>query len=85
VTTAPSGVVSLVFAVGNDYTNATAHTPVSGQVILDQWLDSGTGDTYWSQYTNTPVPTGTRVTMRDSSPSSDRWNFVAVELVGEAA
>jgi hypothetical protein len=84
-TTAPSNAVSLVFAGGEDYSNAVAHTPVAGQVLLDQWLDTVTGDTYWSQYTNTPSPTGTKVTMADSSPTTDPSNTVAVELIGDAA
>jgi len=83
-TTAPSGAVSLVFAVGEDYVNATSHTPVAGQVVLHQWLDS-TGDTYWSQYTNTPAVPGTKVTMVDASPTADTSNFVAVEMIGETS
>ena len=82
-TTAPSNAVSLVFAVGEDYSSAASHTPVAGQVVLNQWLDTGTGDTYWSQYTNTPAVTGTQVTMADTSPTADRSNFVAVEMIGD--
>ena len=84
-TTAPSNEVSLVFAVGEDYTSATNHTPVAGQVILSQWLDTGTGDTYWSQYTNTPAAAGTKVTMADTAPTTGQTNFVAVELIGDAS
>jgi hypothetical protein len=84
-TTAPSDEVSLVFAVGEDYVTATTHTPTAGQVILGQWLDTRTGDTYWSQYTNTPVAAGTKVTMADTSPTADTSNFVAVELIGDAS
>jgi hypothetical protein len=83
-TTAPSDEVSLVFAVGEDYVTATTHTPAAGQVILDQWLDNRTGDTYWSQYTNTPAVTGTKVTMADTLPTADTSNFVAVELIGDS-
>jgi hypothetical protein len=43
---------SLVFAVGNDYKRAVARTLPSGWVILEQWVDTSTADTYWSQYTN---------------------------------
>lgn len=82
-TTAPSNEASLVFAVGEDYVTATTHTPAAGQVILDQWLDNRTGDTYWSQYTNTSVVTGTKVTMTDTSPTADTSNVVAVELIGD--
>lgn len=83
-TTAPPNEVSLVFAAGEDYVGATSHTPTAGQVILSQWLDNRTGDTYWSQYTNTPVVTGTKVAMADTSPTADTSNFVAVELIGDA-
>jgi hypothetical protein len=74
---------SLVFAVGEDWDSATARTLPSGWVSLDQWLDTATGDTYWSQYTNTPVPAaGTQVTVSDTAPTTDRWNLAAVELTG---
>jgi hypothetical protein len=82
-TTAPAMATSLVFGVGNDWDQAIGRLPVGGQVILEQWVDTGNGDTYWSQYTNTAVPTGTTVTLADSSPTTDQWNFVGVELVGE--
>jgi len=75
---------SLVFAVGNDWDTATARTLPPGWVALDQWLDTGTGDTYWSQYTNVPVPAaGTVVTASDSAPTGDRWNMVAVEVTSD--
>ena len=83
-TTGPAA--SLVFAVGDDWDNAVARTLPSGQVLLDQWVDTAVGDTYWTQYTNQAVsPAGTVVTMKDTAPSSDRWNMVAVELVGDTA
>jgi hypothetical protein len=74
---------SLVFAVGNDWDNAITRTLPSGWVSLNQWLDTGSGDTYWSQYTNVPVPSaGTQVTVSDTAPATDRWNLAAVELTG---
>lgn len=77
---------SLIFAVGNDWDAATARTLPAGQVILDQWLDRGTGDTFWSEYTNQAVsPLGTAVTIRATAPTNHRWNFAAVELMGDAA
>jgi hypothetical protein len=79
-TTKPS---SLVFAVGDDWDNAVARTLPPGWVSLNQWLDTTTGDTYWSQYTNVPVPAaGTQVTVSDTAPTADRWNLAAVELTG---
>jgi hypothetical protein len=74
---------SLVFAVGNDWDRATARTYPAGQVQLEEWVDSGTGDTYWSEYTNAATgPAGTVVRMSASSPAGDRWNLVSVELLG---
>ena len=73
---------SLVFAVGNDWDRAAARKLPVGWVMLDQWLNTGTGDTYWSQYTNhTTGKAGTRVSVRDTAPTNDRWNLAAVELV----
>jgi Bacterial Ig domain/Lysyl oxidase len=75
---------SLVFAVGDDWDTATARTMPPGWVPLDQWLDTRTGDTYWSQYTNVPVPAaGTLVQASDTAPTTDRWNMAAVELTSD--
>ena len=73
---------SLVFAAGDDWDRAAARKLPVGWVLLDQWLNTGTGDTYWSQYTNHPTgKAGTRVSARDTAPTNDRWNLAAVELV----
>ena len=42
---------SLVFAVGHDWSAAAARTLGTGQVMLHQYLDTGSGDTTWTQYT----------------------------------
>ena len=73
---------SLVFAVGNDWDRAAARKLPVGWVMLDQWPNTGTGDTYWSQYTNHPTgKAGTHVSVADTAPTNDRWNLAAVELV----
>jgi hypothetical protein len=82
-TTQPS---SLVFAVGSDWDSATAPTLPAGWVRLRQWLDTKSGDTFWSQYTNVPVPSaGAQVTVGDTAPATDRWNLAAVELTGDGS
>jgi chitodextrinase len=74
---------SLVFAVGNDWDNATPRTLPSGWTMLDQWTATSAGDDYWSQYTNNPTgPAGSVVTAADTAPTNDRWNMVAIELLG---
>ncbi len=76
-----SSPTSLAFAVGNDWDNATARTFPSGLVPLDQWTETRTGDTMWSEYTNQPTgAAGSIVTVGTTGPTSDRWNLVAVEL-----
>jgi hypothetical protein len=75
---------SLVFAVGNDWDRAVARTLPTGWVSLDQWVDSGSGDTFWSQYTNqTTGAVGTVVTVNATAPTNDQWNLAAVELIGD--
>ena len=82
-TTSPT---SLVFAVGHDWDNALPRSLPSGWVLLDQWLSTTTGDTFWSQYTNTPTgAAGSTVTVNDTAPTNDQWNLVAVELENDDA
>jgi len=73
---------SLVFAAGDDWDRAAARKLPVGWVMLNQWLNTGTGDTYWSQYTNHPTgKSGSRVSVHDLAPTNDSWNLAAVELV----
>ena len=75
---------SLVYAVGNDWDTATARTLGSNQVMLRQYLDTKTGDTFWSQYTGYVTgAAGSTVTMEDTAPTSDHWNMAAVEVLGD--
>jgi hypothetical protein len=70
-----------VFAVGNDWDKAVGRTPVSGQVLVHQRVDTQTGDTYWVQSTLAPSTANALVDIHDSSPTTDRWNYAAVEIV----
>jgi hypothetical protein len=73
---------SLVFAVGNDYDRAVVRTLPTGWVMLNQWVNAGSADTYWSQYTNQPTgAAGSVITASDTAPTNDQRNLVAVELV----
>ena len=76
-----SGRGSWVWAVGNDWDRAVARTPVAGQELQDQWIDTGVGDTFWVQSTTTPNTAPGLVTIHDNAPTNDRWNYAAVELV----
>ncbi len=72
---------SLVFGVGNDWDNSVARTVGAGQAIVNQWVDSTVGDTYWAQRLSAPTgAAGSLVTINDTAPTTDRWNFAAVEI-----
>jgi hypothetical protein len=70
-----------VFSVGNDWDKAIARTPVNGQVLVHQKVDTATGDTYWVQSTTVPAAANGLVDIHDSAPTTDRWNYAAVEIV----
>jgi len=46
---------SWMFAVGNDWDNATARVLGSGQTMVHQFLDTATGNTYWLQSQGVPL------------------------------
>ena len=46
-----------MFGTGNDYDAATARTLGTGQTMRHQWLDTGSGDTFWAQSQTAPTPT----------------------------
>jgi len=86
VTLTTQGAPSLVFAVGHDYDKALTRTLPANWTMLDQWLDTGAGDTYWTQYTSVPVsPAGSVVTVSDSAPTTDHWDLAVVELIGDGS
>jgi chitodextrinase len=72
---------SLVFGVGNDWDSAAARTVGSSQTMVNQYLAS-VGDTFWVQrLTNPVVSAGTVATLNDTTPTADRWNFAAIEIL----
>jgi hypothetical protein len=80
LTTTKAG--SWVYAVGNDWDRAVARTVGAGQAIVHQFVDSSIGDTYWTQSATGPTAAlGTVVSMSDTAPTNDRWNFTAVEVL----
>ncbi len=73
---------SLIFGVGNDWDAATARTPGSNQILLQQLVDTSTGDTYWTQQLTLQTgAAGSLVSLSDTAPTTDRWNFVSVEVL----
>jgi RHS repeat-associated protein len=73
---------SLVWAVGEDPSHATAHTPAAGQAIVYQLGDTAGSDTFWSQRVTAAVAAAkTTVKIADTKPTTDRWNLAAVEIL----
>jgi len=78
---ANTGVGSWVYAVGNDWDTAIAHTPASGQVIVHQRVDTAVGDTFWVQSTAAPNTAAGTVDIHDNAPTSDQWNYAGIEVL----
>ena len=74
------------FATGDDWDNAVKRTLAPGQALLSEYLDTGGGDTYWTQYaeSSSGMP-GETVTLSDTAPTKERWNLAAVEVLGGGA
>jgi len=72
---------SMILGVGNDYDRAVARTLGTGQMLVHQWVDTGSGDTYWAQRISALAgPAGSSAKINDTAPTGDRWNLVAVEV-----
>jgi hypothetical protein len=76
---------SFVYGVGNDWDNAIGRVVGANQTMIHQWVDTTVGDTFWLQASSVPTTGGTLVRLDDTSPTSDQWNFTAVEIVPSAA
>ncbi len=77
---------SWVWVVGNDWDNSLARTIGPSQTLLDQYLDSSSGDTYWTQYQNGQAQaSGTVVVTNDTAPTGDSWNLAAIEILPSGA
>jgi len=72
---------SLVFGVGNDWDNDLARTVPAGQSLVRQYL-SQADDTFWVQsLVGAVAAAGTPVTLDNPEPTTDRWNYSAVEIL----
>jgi hypothetical protein len=72
---------SLVVGVGTDAASAVARTPGSNQNLVSSDL-APNNNTYWVQtQINTTPLSGTSVSVNDISPTSDKYNLTAVEIL----
>ena len=76
---------SLIYGIGDDWAAAKARIAGANQTLINQWVDTKAGDTYWVQDQNSPIAgAGSAVTINDTSPTTDQWNLAAVEILGSA-
>jgi len=76
---------SVIFGVGNDWDTATARTPLAGQSVVHEFVDSSVGDDFWVQRLTSATGAPAAVTFGDSAPTTDRWNLAAIELIPAAS
>ncbi|HVD94174.1 MAG TPA: PASTA domain-containing protein, partial [Vicinamibacterales bacterium] len=73
---------SLVYGVGNDWDRAVTRVVGTNQAIVHQWIDTSMGDTFWVQSRTAAVAAaGTVTTLDATSPSTNRFNFAAIEIL----
>jgi chitodextrinase len=77
---------SWVWAVGNDWSRATARTVGAGQTKVDEFLASA-GDTFWTQRQAAPgtATAPSSVTINDTAPTTDMWNMSMIEILPSGA
>ncbi len=73
---------SLIYGVGSDWDRAIARTLPANQTMVHEYL-AAVGDTFWVQRLNGWTAAGGQ-TLNVTSPTADRWNFVAVEILQAA-
>jgi hypothetical protein len=73
---------SWVWATGFDWDNNSSRTVGSNQSLVDQYVYRGESITSWTQSQMNPAnSSGTKVTLNDTSPNGDRWDFAAIEIL----
>jgi hypothetical protein len=71
---------SVVYGVGIDFDRAVVRTVPASQTKLHEFL-APSGDTMWMQKASATVAiAGTSVTLNDTAPTGDQWNFAIVEV-----
>ena len=71
----------MVWGVGNDWDGATSRTVGSGQTMVDQYLQTTAGDTFWVQKSTALTTAGQTVTINDTAPTNHQWNLASIEIL----
>ncbi|HEY6213806.1 MAG TPA: hypothetical protein VIW45_16045, partial [Vicinamibacterales bacterium] len=73
---------SFVYGAGVDWDAATPRTLGANQNMVHETVLPSAYDTFWIQSVATrTTASGVPVTLSDLAPTTDRWNFVGVEIV----
>src|SRR5262245_2255448 len=84
ITLAGASAGSIVYGTGMDFDNASARAVAANQTKIHEYL-AASGDTMWMQGLTSPTAAAGSVTLNDLSPTTDRWNFAAVEVKSGSA
>lgn len=71
---------SIVWADALDHDHATI-VPDSGQTLDHQYIDKSDNETFWVQNTGSISKLGSKVSIGDSSPKTNPWDLLAIEIV----
>ena len=82
VSLAPTRAGSLLYAVGFDWDFPIARVLGANQTMVHEWVSTATSETFWVQKLDGQIGSaGTAVSLNDTSPADDQWNFAAVEIL----
>jgi hypothetical protein len=81
VSITPTRTGSVIQAVGYDADNSTTHVAGTGQTIPDQHSDTTNLAQMWRQRKTATATKGSVVTLNDTSPTNEEFDFAAVELL----
>jgi hypothetical protein len=73
---------SVVYGVGNDWGAATPRLFDADQLMVHQWVETESENTFWVQTAIASASNaGTTMTLSDTAPTDNRSNFAIVEIV----
>ncbi len=81
VSLTPTQANSVIWGVGYSKATATTRTVGSDQTMIDQYLGGSTGTSWFQRRTDPTLTPGTTVTLNNPSPTNQKWNMVAIEIL----
>ncbi len=81
VSLTPTQANSVIWGVGYSKATATSRTVGPDQTMVDQYLGGSTGTSWFQRRTDPTLAPGTAVTLNNPSPTNQKWNMVAIEIL----